>query len=44
MVFLDVCCRLGFLEAFAEMEIGVQVGYNTCERKGPEAELGKGRS
>lgn len=39
-----VCCRLGFLEAFAEMEFGVQVDYNIWSRKGLEAEPSKGRS
>lgn len=29
---------------FAEMEFGVQVGYNNCERKGLKAELGKRRN
>lgn len=41
MFSLNVRRRQGFLEAFAEMEFGVQIGYNNCERKGLEAELGK---
>lgn len=32
------------METFAEMEFGVQLGYNNCERKGLKAELGKRRA
>lgn len=32
------------METFAEMEFGVQVVYNNCERKGLRAELGKRRA
>lgn len=38
------CCRLGSLEADAEMDLGVQgifLEMSTCGREGAEAKLGR---